>query len=88
MERAQCLQGYMKVVLTKGSESYGVQLQKLQRLVELGARTHYIFCDVTAECMSRIDEVEIFWFLWELTCVTGCFSGSYVRRACFAEADT
>jgi len=24
---------------------------------------HYMFCDVTAECMSRIDEVEIFWFL-------------------------
>jgi len=48
----------------------------------------YTFCDVMAECEIRLDEVKKFWFLWKLICVTGCFSGSYVRRGCFAEADT
>jgi len=49
---------------------------------------HYMFCDVMDECEIRLDEVEKFWFLWKLTCVTGCFSGIYVRSGSFAEADT
>ena len=28
-----------------------------------------------------------FWFLWELSCVTCCFSGSCLVRWCFAEVD-
>jgi len=49
---------------------------------------HYMFCDVMAECEIRLDESGKLWFLWKVTCVTGCFSGSYVRRGCFPEADT
>jgi len=77
MERAQCIRGYLKVVLTKGVEFHGVQLQKLQLLWALGpwilARLplYVLWCHSRGWNKARWNG--------KLTCVTGCFSGSYVR---------
>jgi len=64
----------------KGAESHGLQLQKLQRMMELDARSlarwPLYVCDVLAECEMRLDEVEKFWF----------FGNSLVSQDVFLEA--
>jgi len=69
MERPQCLQGKHRLCSRKGLSltecncwsSSGWWSWALGPLQD----GHYMFCDVTAKCETRLVEVEKFWFLWK-----------------------